>query len=70
MSNRNWSDFAESRPPGLACSIDDAAWMLSVSRSTIYKLARSGQVRLIHVGGRTLVPSAELFRLVNGEDAR
>jgi hypothetical protein len=29
----------------------------------LYKLAAQGKVRLVHIGGRTLVPEKELDRL-------
>ena len=49
-----------------AWSIKDGAHRIGVGRSTIYKLASEGKIRLIKVGGRTLIPDAEIIRLING----
>lgn len=51
----------------LAWRINDAAKRLSLSRSTLYKLSTTGQLRLIKIAGRTLVPDDELRRLAAGE---
>jgi excisionase family DNA binding protein len=47
----------------MAWRINDAARLLSVSRSTIYTLARVGKLKLIKISGRALVPDAEIVRL-------
>ena len=39
----------------------------SLSRASIYRHARSGKIKLVKVGGRTLVPEAEIARLVSGD---
>lgn len=39
----------------------------SLSRASIYRHARAGKIKLIKVGGRTLVPEAEIARLVAGD---
>ena len=46
--------------------IPDACHALGVSRSHLYALAAKGQLRLVHIGGRTLVPESEIDRLVEG----
>jgi excisionase family DNA binding protein len=38
-----------------AYRIPDFCWRFSISRSTAYKLAKEGRLRLVKVGGRTLV---------------
>jgi excisionase family DNA binding protein len=53
----------ELRP--MAWRINDAARLLSVSRATIYLLARAGKLKLIRVAGRTLIPDSEVLRLAN-----
>ena len=50
----------------LAWSIKDGARRLSIGRSTVYKLAHSGQLRLIKIAGRRLIPNEEILRLVRG----
>jgi len=50
----------------LAWPVKEGAHRLGIGRSTVYKLASQGKLRLIKVGGRTLLPDAEISRLVNG----
>jgi excisionase family DNA binding protein len=40
-----------------AWRVDDALRQLSVSRATLYKMAKNGEIRLARIGGRTLVPT-------------
>jgi excisionase family DNA binding protein len=65
----------ENRPRGVvsrstgrldAWRVNDALRQLSISRATLYKKANSGEIRLARIGGRTLVPDAEIKRLVGG----
>ncbi|WGJ14150.1 helix-turn-helix domain-containing protein [Methylocapsa sp. D3K7] len=44
--------------------INDACDALQISRSHLYALAAVGKIKLIRIGSRTLVPEAELDRLV------
>jgi len=46
-----------------AYRINDACHVLSISRSNLYVLAAAGKIKLIKIGGRTLVPEAEIARL-------
>jgi excisionase family DNA binding protein len=48
--------------------VNDALLQLGISRATLYKMAGNGEIRLARIGGRTLVPDAEIKRLV-GESA-
>jgi excisionase family DNA binding protein len=50
----------------LAWSVDDGAHRIGVGRTTIYKLAAQGKIRLVKVAGRTLIPDGELIRLIEG----
>ena len=45
--------------------IPEACRILGISRSTIYRLAAEGRIRLIRIGSRTLVPETELDRLAS-----
>jgi excisionase family DNA binding protein len=47
----------------------DACRAIGISKSTLYRLAGQGKVRLVRIGGRTVVPEAEIDALVN-EGAR
>jgi excisionase family DNA binding protein len=53
----------------LTMSIPEAGKALGVSRTTIYKLANSGELPTIKLGKRILVPIAQLDRLLNGKTA-
>jgi len=50
------------RPDGWR--ISDALHQLSISRGTLYKMAGAGQIRLVKIGGWTIVPDSEIRRLV------
>jgi excisionase family DNA binding protein len=43
--------------------VNDACDALQISRSHLYALAAAGKIKLIRIGGRTLVPEAEIDRL-------
>jgi excisionase family DNA binding protein len=43
--------------------VNDACDALQISRSHLYALAAAGMIKLIRIGGRTLVPEAEIDRL-------
>jgi excisionase family DNA binding protein len=49
--------------------VKDACSTLGISRSTIYKLASAGKLRLIKIGGRTLVSESEIDRLASSSTA-
>jgi len=46
-----------------AYRVPDACRALGVGRSTLYKLASAGKLRLVRIGGRTVVPGNEVSRL-------
>ena len=52
-----------SREP-LAYRLDDACRAVGISKSSLYALARDGQIKLIRIAGRSLVEGASLRRLV------
>jgi excisionase family DNA binding protein len=56
----------DSRPD--AWRVNDALRQLSISRATLYKLIGSGEIRLVKIGGRSLIPDSEIRRLI-GEAA-
>jgi hypothetical protein len=45
--------------------VRDACRAIGISKSTLYKLASKGMVRLVHIGGRTVVPETEINRLAS-----
>ena len=52
----------------LLVSILDAAELLSVGRTSIYELIRSGQLQTRKMGRRRLITATSLRRLVDGQD--
>ena len=36
---------------------------IGISKAMLYRLAGQGKVRLVHIGGRTVVPETEIDRL-------
>lgn len=50
--------------PKRVYSVAEAARLLGVSRSTAYKLNRLGQLGFAKIAGRTVVPGAEIDRLL------
>jgi excisionase family DNA binding protein len=49
----------------LAHRIPDACRRLGIGRSSLYELIKSGEVRPIKIGNRTLIPEADLQKLVS-----
>ena len=52
-------------PRPVAWTVNDGARLLSISRATVYTLARARKLKLIRVAGRTLIPDSEVLRLAN-----
>jgi len=57
--------------PRLSVSLSEAAELVGLSKATLRRLAAAGRLRLIRVGGKNLVPLADLHRLLGleAEDA-
>ncbi len=51
----------------LAFRVKDACTAAGIGRTTLYKLAGEGHLRLIKVGGRTLIDAASLRALIAGQ---
>lgn len=60
------SSHETSKP--LAYSIREACAITSLGKTTIYRLARLGSIRLVRVGGRTIVPADSLHALLGGSN--
>jgi|HigsolmetaAR202D_1030399.scaffolds.fasta_scaffold04796_10 excisionase family DNA binding protein len=62
-------EFEAPAPPRRAAyPMQEAAELLGVSRSHVYALAERGQLRLVRIGRRTVVPASEIARLLSGDD--
>lgn len=53
--------------PKIAYSIREACQASSLGRTTIYSHISAGRLRVVRVGGRTLIPVDALRALVGGE---
>ena len=58
----------ESNKP-IAYSIKQACELSSLGKTTLYRQAQRGKLRLVRVGGRTVVPADSLYSFLNGEAA-
>lgn len=59
-TRRSVGDAAKPR----ARRINDASATLGIGRSTLYKMAAAGKIRLVKIGNRTVVPESEIDRLL------
>lgn len=48
----------------LAVSVDSAARSLGISRRSLFNLIARGEIRSVKIGGRRLIPVAQLHELV------
>jgi len=60
----------EPAPAGrLLLRVAEAAELLSISRSSLYQLMASGEVRTVRLGRTVRIPRGELERLAGGADS-
>ena len=52
-----------------AYRIDEACHCLGIGRTSLYALVKAGQLKLIKIAGRSLVPHSEIERLTSVDDA-
>lgn len=52
----------------LAYSIKEACKVSSLGRTTIYSHISSGRLKMVKIGGRTLIPAESLLALLAGEE--
>ena len=58
---------AEDAPDRLAYSINEFAAASALSRVTVYRMIRDGELKTAKVRGRQLVPVAEARRIFGGD---
>lgn len=51
------------------CSIDEAARLLGIGRSTAYAAARDGSLPTLRLSHRLLVPTAKLLAMLGEQEA-
>lgn len=47
-------------------TVEEAGKVLGIGRTLAYRLARSGQIPTVRLGGRVLVPRGALMRMLDG----
>jgi excisionase family DNA binding protein len=52
-----------------AYPVNDACHALGIKRTSLYELAKNGELKLIKIAGRTLVPHSEIERLTTVDRA-
>jgi excisionase family DNA binding protein len=57
------------RDPKLAYSVREACAATTLGKTTLYSHIASGRLRVVRVGGRTLIPAESLRALVEGVQA-
>lgn len=57
------------KPEPLAYRVQDACYALGIGRTSFYELVKTGELTLIKIAGRTLVPRSELERLTRVDRA-
>lgn len=53
----------------LAYRVDEACQCLGIGRTSLYALVKAGELKLIKIAGRTLVPRSEIERLTSVDHA-
>ncbi len=51
--------------PRAAWPINEGCHRLGIGRVSLYAMAKRGEIRLIKIAGRTLVPESEIARLTS-----
>lgn len=54
------------RGPKLAYSVREACAATTLGKTTLYSHIASGRLRVVRVGGRTLIPAESLHGLLDG----
>jgi excisionase family DNA binding protein len=52
----------------IAYSLKQASEISSLGKTTLYRHAQRGNLRLVRVGGRTVIPADSLHALLHGGD--
>ena len=65
---RHMDSHTNNTPRRLAHPINEAAELLAVDRSTVYKLIARGELRPVRVGSRQRIPADQLERLVRPQE--
>lgn len=67
MTNIIQDAIAASSGMPLAYQVKPFCQLAGISRTTFYELLKSGKIKAMKLGGRTLIPREEAERLARGE---
>ena len=67
MTNLIQDTIAAANGMPLAYQVKPFCQLAGISRTTFYELLKSGKIRAMKFGGRTLIPRDEAERLARGE---
>ena len=67
MTNLIQDTIAAASGMPLAYQVKHFCQLAGISRTTFYELIKTGKIRVVKFGGRTLVPREEAERLARGE---
>jgi excisionase family DNA binding protein len=56
--------------PPIANQVNEACRRLGIARNLLYQLINAGQIKIIKIGKRTLIPETELVRFVESRIPR
>lgn len=45
-------------------SVEETLKLMSICRATLYKLINSGELKIVHIGRKTLIPDTEIDKLI------
>jgi excisionase family DNA binding protein len=54
------------RIPPAAITVNEFCKAVSIKRTTFYKLVGAGEIEILKLGGKTLIRSSEIGRLLDG----
>lgn len=57
-----------SYPPKLSYSIREACEATSIGRTSMFGHISAGRLRVVRIGGRTIIPAEALHALISGTD--
>jgi excisionase family DNA binding protein len=60
--------YTDQPPTRATYTVQEAATVLGISRTTAYRLARTGHIPTIRIANRVLVPRLGLERLLDGHE--
>jgi len=67
MPHPTQSEYKNTNSAPLAYQVKPFCQLAGISRTTLYELIKTDKIRVIKLGGRTLVPRDEAERIARGD---